>query len=82
MSWTVLILQVCPEYAQLAGPSCMLDMHHACSGQEGWQAEFEAHTRFLRPFTDWAEAAQVELDRRTAASCAGAACFEGLVASG
>ncbi|KAK9828183.1 hypothetical protein WJX74_002245 [Apatococcus lobatus] len=73
---------VCPKSVPQTGPPCMLHLHHACSGQEGWQAEFEAHARFLRPFTDWAEAAQVELDRRSAASCSGAACFEGLIASG
>lgn len=60
----------------------MLDLHHACSGQEGWEAEFESYTRFLKPFTDWAEASQLELDKRHAASCSGAACFEGVAASG
>ncbi len=60
----------------------MLKFHTACSVRADWMSEFEAHASLLVPFTDKAEDAQLELDRRVAAHCSGAACFEGVVASG
>lgn len=75
-------LQACKGDADSDSAACMLELHQTCNAQAGWHGDFEAHSSLLLPFTDWAESAQVELNKRADANCVGAACFEGLIASG
>ena len=53
--------------------TCLMRLHQECSAIKDWQKVFEDSFLDLKPWTDWAEEEQVELDAQDAAREAAAA---------
>ncbi len=53
--------------------TCMFRLHEECSAITDWQSTFENSFLDLKPWTDWAEEEQIELDAQDAAREAAAA---------
>ena len=47
--------------------TCFNRLHQECSAIKDWQPGFEAAYEDLKPWTDWAEEEQLELDAQDAA---------------